>query len=290
MSASCRASPERSAELSREVIAIRSRMLGPSHPETIGTKLNLSTCLLDAGRVEEAHELIGGAWADSVDVTGADHPRSLTLLHSLAVSTWRLGDPARAAELVEDCIDRRTRTLGPMNVETLRSRYLRAALVEELGDVERAEDELTEVLAAMVRQLGAGHPDTLRATKLLAGIHRRLGSQEEFATLAQRLRFVHRARASAPEADRGSLRLAAQAFLDLDGPGDAERAVEYARRLWERAAGAGYAEAELLARCLAAAGDVEAAVELARRTRDRLAPDDPRRVELDSRLSSWTAD
>ena len=55
-------------KMSRETLAIRSHSLGPDHPTTLTSKINLSIVLLKEGRLGEAEKLQREALATEIRV------------------------------------------------------------------------------------------------------------------------------------------------------------------------------------------------------------------------------
>ena len=77
--------------MEREVLAVRKRVLGDEHPDTLMTAGNLALSLSGQGQYDEAVAMEREVLAVKQRVLGADHPSTLTTAGDLASSFSRQG-------------------------------------------------------------------------------------------------------------------------------------------------------------------------------------------------------
>ena len=101
------------------LVADLERVLGPDHPDTIGSRGNLAIAYQDAGRAAEAIPLQEQTLADRERVLGPDHPDTLASRGNLAVAYRDAGRAAEAIPLYEQTLAACERVLGPDHPYTL---------------------------------------------------------------------------------------------------------------------------------------------------------------------------
>ena len=113
------------AELARQQyqrsLDLRKVILGPDHPDTHTSMINLATSYQSLGRDAEALELQQETLALRKATLGPDHPDTLRLMNNLANSYSALGRDAEALKVREETLALRKDTLGPEHPDTLRS-------------------------------------------------------------------------------------------------------------------------------------------------------------------------
>ncbi len=112
---------------------------------------------------------------------GADHPRTLSVAHQLAIAMWCAGDSEGAVGLLEQILERATSVLGDehaLRIEVLTSL---AEVLFEQRQLEKSGAIHREVLKHRVRNMGDNHPDSLAAKSDLAAVLFELGQDEEAA-------------------------------------------------------------------------------------------------------------
>ena len=72
-----------------QVLADRARVLGPDHPDTLGSRNNLANAYRAAGRIEQAIALHQQVLADQERILGPDHPSTLASRSNLAIGLRR---------------------------------------------------------------------------------------------------------------------------------------------------------------------------------------------------------
>ncbi len=108
--------------IGERVLADQERVLGPDHPDTLGSRDNLANAYQDAGRLDEAISLHEQTLAARERVLGPDHPDTLQSRNNLATAYQDAGRTNEAISLHEQTLAARERVLGPDHPNTLASR------------------------------------------------------------------------------------------------------------------------------------------------------------------------
>ncbi|KAF1985806.1 TPR-like protein [Aulographum hederae CBS 113979] len=104
---------EEAESLEVQVMETSKSKLGVDHPSTLSSMANLASTYRKQGRWEEAESL-------GVQL-GVDHPDTLTSMNNLAFTFKGQGEEGKAIKLMEDCIGRQNRVLGPGHPHTKES-------------------------------------------------------------------------------------------------------------------------------------------------------------------------
>jgi tetratricopeptide (TPR) repeat protein len=113
-------------------------VLGPDHPDTLGSRNNLSNAYTDAGRFDEALSLDEQVLAARERGLGPDHPDTLQSRNNLATAYQDAGRTEEAISLHEQVLAARERGLGPDHPDTLQSRNNLANACQAAGHTEEA--------------------------------------------------------------------------------------------------------------------------------------------------------
>ena len=155
-------------QLFRQVLAVRDRLLGDAHPDTLATRNEVAWMLAKQGRYEEAEEHYRKVLAARERVLGDADPDTLA---TRSATAWMLAERGRfeeAEEQYRQVLKASERTLGETHPTTLAARSATAWMLAERGRFEEAEDLYRQVLAARERVLGDTHPDTLTTRNAVA--------------------------------------------------------------------------------------------------------------------------
>jgi hypothetical protein len=149
-------------------LALRKRVQGKQHPDTLTVMSCLATSLSFQGDLSGAKRLHEAVLRARKQTLGPEHPDTLTSMHNLARALYGLGDLPRAKRLQKTVVRVRKRVLGPEHTDTLMSMGNLASILSDQGDVigaRRLEEALLEVRE---RVQGPEHPETLMAMNNLA--------------------------------------------------------------------------------------------------------------------------
>jgi tetratricopeptide (TPR) repeat protein len=159
--------------------ADQARLLGPDHPDTLGSRNDLAVAYRDAGRTAEAITLHEQTLTARERVLGPDHPLTLYSRDNLAVAYRDAGRTAEAITLHEQALTARERLLGPDHPDTLTSRNNLALAYRAAGRTAEAITLHEQALTTRERTLGPDHPDTLTSRDNLAVAYRAAGRTTE---------------------------------------------------------------------------------------------------------------
>jgi tetratricopeptide (TPR) repeat protein len=116
-------------------------------------------------------------------VFGPYHPRTLAVVHALALALWQSGDTNGAIALLLEALDHVTSFFGrdhPSRVDVLHSL---GQITLSQGQFDQAVSIFREVLECDIRHAGPNHPSSLEAKADLAAVLSELGQDEEADSL-----------------------------------------------------------------------------------------------------------
>jgi non-specific serine/threonine protein kinase/serine/threonine-protein kinase len=163
----------RAETLARQAVAIRNRVLGPEHPQTLEAMDALEWAISEQRKTKEAEKLEQETLAIRRRVLGNEDPNTARSMVYLAWSLQEEGRYAEAEALQRPALATRRRFLGPEHQDTLVSMRDLAISLEMTGRLEEAEKLLRDALEIRRRVLGNDHPDTLAFMNNLAFALRR---------------------------------------------------------------------------------------------------------------------
>jgi MinD-like ATPase involved in chromosome partitioning or flagellar assembly len=145
-------------EAAAGVLAIYEAHVGPKHPHSLITRLNICTALCLAGDYTAAATSLPSVVEGLQERLGEVHPYTLAAkMVQASTLAFRL-DLRRAEELERAVTDDRENNLGPRHPDTLRCRANLLLTQHELGSNE-ASDQRQEVIRELTIMLGSDHPD-----------------------------------------------------------------------------------------------------------------------------------
>jgi serine/threonine protein kinase/tetratricopeptide (TPR) repeat protein len=156
-------------------LALRRRMLGEDHPDTISSLNNYAAVLTSLSRSNEAESLFKEALDRSRRVQGDDSPDTISALNNYAEALWLRERVAEAEPLFTEALERRRRVLGEDHPDTMRSLGNLAAVRWSLGRAAEAESLYKQVLEHQRRGLGEDHPNTIQSLSNYAAVLHSLG-------------------------------------------------------------------------------------------------------------------
>ena len=176
------------------VIAVRERVLGAEHPDTLQSRNNLAIALRAQGKHAEAEAEHRAVLALRGRVLGAEHPDTLASRNNLAIALRAQGKPAEAEAEHRAVLAVRGRVLGAEHPDTLQSRNNLAVALDVQRKHAEAEAEYRAVLAIRERLLGAEHPTVaLSCYNLARCLESQAEGKEAEARKAEALSLARRA-------------------------------------------------------------------------------------------------
>lgn len=86
-------------QMQRAVLAVRHRVLGAEHPDTLTTARNLASCFFEQKKYAEAASMMRGVLAVQQGLLGEDHPETLATARCLAKFVRKQEKHAEADEI-----------------------------------------------------------------------------------------------------------------------------------------------------------------------------------------------
>jgi hypothetical protein len=167
------------AALNAKCLEIRTRILGPDHPDTLRLKRGLAAAYADDDL--KAISLLEETMTSQRRVLPPSHPDTLWTQHILGRKYYSRGRIKDAVALLEQTYHERSdsEVLGPTSLHTLRSKYWLAVALMQLTDLKKARQLLEECLDMASRMLGESHKDTFRCVQSLAMVYALMGMNEK---------------------------------------------------------------------------------------------------------------
>jgi tetratricopeptide (TPR) repeat protein len=106
-------------KLTREELAIRTRILGPEHTRTLVAKINLSDELYREGHIHEAEKLQREVLETQIRIRGPENVNTLIFESYLARTLTREGHYVEAEKLARETYEIQRRDSGPQHPDTL---------------------------------------------------------------------------------------------------------------------------------------------------------------------------
>jgi tetratricopeptide (TPR) repeat protein len=154
--------------IEREMLAVKTRVLGAEDPSTLGSTSNLASYLSRQGNYADAERIQRELLTVQKRVCGAEHPYTLHVADNLAVTLQRRCKYTEAEALQREVLGLRKRVLGSEHPETLKSLGNLANSLRKLGKSAESDAMERELLGVQKRVLGAEHPDTLTTSYFVA--------------------------------------------------------------------------------------------------------------------------
>jgi len=189
--------PRMQSHLEKAVL-IRTRALGPEHPETLASQCSLARALGYRNQLAQARALYTRVLEGQTRVLGADHPDRLATLSALAWVTLHSGQHRTAAGEAQAAYDACLAALGESHIETIRAAQVLATALYENFQPAKAEQLAAENLALCRRTLGDSHRLTFNSLTTLGLIYQRQRKHAEAEAL-HREAFAIKQRLLGPE-------------------------------------------------------------------------------------------
>jgi tetratricopeptide (TPR) repeat protein len=170
---------EESLTLRQQLLALRRKVNGPEHPNTLLAMEDLGDYYAQAGRLDDAVKLWEDALVISRKVNGPEHPDTLFLMNTLADGYFGAGQPDKALNLREQALAPSRKVLGPEHPFT---RAVMNHLVESYFAAGRIRDAVT-LLEESVRS----NPKDTEASLTLAIWQTSCGQDADYEVTRRRL-------------------------------------------------------------------------------------------------------
>jgi tetratricopeptide (TPR) repeat protein len=168
------------------LLALCEQVLGPEHPNTLGSLNNLAELYRNQGKYEQAEPLYQRALTTCERVLGPEHPNTLSTVNNLALLYWNQGKYEQAEPLYQRALATRERVLGPEHPETAQTLNNLAILYRQQGKYEQAEPLYQRALAIDEKVYGQDHPEVATDLNNLAVLYQYQGKYEQTEPLYQR--------------------------------------------------------------------------------------------------------
>lgn len=168
-----------------ETIAIRVKMLGEMHPDSLISQYNLVTIYRVQGKYNEAESLTGQLLAITRLIFGDNHIETAKHLNNLAAIYGDQGFHEVSETLFQQVLAIRSENLGSNHPLTLRTMSNLAGVYSKMGKYEMAEALLQRALAIQREVLGDAHPDTLFSQINMAVMYLHQGKPNEAEILQE---------------------------------------------------------------------------------------------------------
>jgi len=144
-----------------EALAIRTRVLGAEHPDTLISMNDLGLVLRKQGFLSEAKDLYNEALVIQRRALGEEHVDTLITLNNIANVLRSQRRTLEAESIYRKVLEVRRRVLGEEDPDTLTSQSNFSAVLIAKGQLAEAEKLQRWVFETRRRVLGDDHPDTM---------------------------------------------------------------------------------------------------------------------------------
>ena len=169
----------------QELVGDCERVLGETHPDTLGSRHDLALAYRAAGRLDDAIPLLEHTLAARDRILGETHRATLGSRNNLAEAYGAAGRLDDAIPLLQRTLADCERVLGEIHPDTLTCRNNLAGAYRNARRLDEAIPLLERSLADCERVLGAIHRATLSSRGNLASAYRDAGRLDEAIPLLE---------------------------------------------------------------------------------------------------------
>ena len=173
--------------LLEKALDIRTKALGPDHPDVAITLSQLGTAVWHRGDFARAKALQEQALAIREKRLGRDSTEVASSLHNLGTLNWSQGNYAEARRLLERALVIRKKTLGPENADVATTLNSLGAIAYREGDLKKAGELWEQTLAIREKVLDPDHPYIAQALNNLAIVYVYAGEPKRAVPLLERV-------------------------------------------------------------------------------------------------------
>lgn len=161
---------DRAIDCFRKASELDRQRAGDRHPKTLDSIGNLAEMLINAGRLEEAEELLLKLADEAQSVLDPDDLLSFQILSSLGRLYAERKEYATAESYFSRALEGKIRILGEENLETIGTLNNLGNSYWRQGRIEEAETALTRALELYLLKLPTDHPSVLKTRGNIAGL------------------------------------------------------------------------------------------------------------------------
>ena len=175
----------------KHILTIRDKVLGPEHPDTVHSLINLVSFYANQGQQADARSLYQRAFdiRNSV-LVGPDHPDTAQTLNNLALLYANQGQHPEAEPLYLRALAIREKVLGPDHPDTAQTLNNLAALYRNQRHYVKAETLYQRALAIWEKVFSLNHPNVATALENYANLLWETGKRAEATQLFDRANTI----------------------------------------------------------------------------------------------------
>jgi tetratricopeptide (TPR) repeat protein len=204
------------------VVELNESDLGPTHPDTLSSRMSLAELHHTAGRTEDASKILNSVREAFVATELAPTEDRMDSLIRLATIYRTIGQPNAAIDLYKQVRDSRTSVDGQNQPKTIAVQLDLASAFFEAGEQAEAISQVKQVRSAAAKLEQQGHPDVQIVWSSLGHAYMKLGRTADAINLFKKQFDLAAAgsRAESQDATFWSEQLAS-AYMAADRPGEA---------------------------------------------------------------------
>ena len=153
-----------SIEMEQQLLKSYEKVLGPEHPSTVQTLINVAIGYQNIEDYDKAEQLFRRALDIREKILGPDHPKTVSILEGIASLLSTKGKLDEAEILVRQVLKRKENSSGTDHPDIASSLSILGELYRRKADYKSGESVFRRALAIREKRLGPDHP--LTATSL----------------------------------------------------------------------------------------------------------------------------
>ncbi len=227
--------PQPALPLVEEALEVRQSELGPEHPDTVASRVELGQLYWLAGRYDEAQATLEEALAQREQALGPEAPAVAEVLDHLGSVYSMKASWDSAQEALTQALAIREVVFGADSAEAASSLDDLAVLLLDRGEHEAAADYFRRALAIREKVLSPEHPEIASTCNGLAITLQHLDELEAAQELHERTLAIREKVLGVDSPDVAqTLTNLASVYLDQGFADRAEPALQRALEIWER--------------------------------------------------------
>ena len=162
----------------RQCLSIRTKLLGPKHPDTLTSMNEVAVALSCQGDYAGAEKIHREEFELRREVSGEKHPHTLASMNNIAYAVSNQGQYAEAERIHRETLKLKKEILGEKHLDTLIGINNVAYSLSQQGQYAKAEKKYRKSLELSMEVLGEKHPHTLISMNNVAAA---LSNQGQYA-------------------------------------------------------------------------------------------------------------